>query len=158
MRILLASSEVYPYSKTGGLADAVGALGKALARAGHQVGIVTPLYRGIAYNSLSNQVYIISRTGPSDGLTINALDATTGEDLYQLNTSGISGGSIILLAMGVGEDGALYAANMDTSATTGATSRNAAYSSTIAISSFCRRLRGFTSCMMLPPMMQIIDG
>ncbi len=48
MRILLASSEVHPYSKTGGLADMVGALGKALARAGHQVGIVTPLYRGIA--------------------------------------------------------------------------------------------------------------
>ncbi len=47
MKILLASSEVYPYSKTGGLADAVGALGKALAQAGHQVGIVTPLYRGI---------------------------------------------------------------------------------------------------------------
>lgn len=47
MRILLASSEVYPYSKTGGLADAVGALGKALAKVGHQVGIVTPLYRGI---------------------------------------------------------------------------------------------------------------
>jgi starch synthase len=47
MRILLASSEVHPYSKTGGLADAVGALGGALARAGHQVGIVTPLYRGI---------------------------------------------------------------------------------------------------------------
>lgn len=47
MRIFLASSEVYPYSKTGGLADAVGALGKALAKAGHPVGIVTPLYRGI---------------------------------------------------------------------------------------------------------------
>src|SRR5690606_12611542 len=48
MRILLASSEVHPYSKTGGLADAVGALGKHLAKAGHQVGIVTPFYRGIA--------------------------------------------------------------------------------------------------------------
>ncbi len=47
MRILLASSEVFPYSKTGGLGDAVGALGKALAAAGHEVGIVTPLYRGI---------------------------------------------------------------------------------------------------------------
>ena len=47
MRILLASSEVYPYSKTGGLGDAVGALGKALAAAGHRVGIITPLYRGI---------------------------------------------------------------------------------------------------------------
>ncbi|MBI3879900.1 MAG: glycogen synthase GlgA [Verrucomicrobia bacterium] len=48
MRILLASSEVHPYSKTGGLADMVGALAKSLAEAGHKVGLVTPLYRGIA--------------------------------------------------------------------------------------------------------------
>ena len=48
MKILLASSEALPYSKTGGLADMVGALAKFLARAGHQVGVVTPLYRGIA--------------------------------------------------------------------------------------------------------------
>lgn len=46
MRILLASSEVHPYSKTGGLGDMVGALGKTLAKNGHHVGIVTPLYRG----------------------------------------------------------------------------------------------------------------
>jgi starch synthase len=47
VRILLASSEVYPYSKTGGLADVVGALGKSLAEAGHRVGVVTPLYAGV---------------------------------------------------------------------------------------------------------------
>lgn len=47
MKILLASSEIHPYSKSGGLADMVGALAKFLARAGHQVGVVTPLYRGI---------------------------------------------------------------------------------------------------------------
>ena len=47
MKILLASSEVHPYSKTGGLADMVGALGKTLARAGHKVGLVTPLYAGL---------------------------------------------------------------------------------------------------------------
>jgi len=47
MRILLASSEIHPYSKSGGLADMVGALAKFLARAGHEVGVVTPLYRGI---------------------------------------------------------------------------------------------------------------
>jgi starch synthase len=47
MKILLASSEVHPYSKTGGLADMVGALGKALARAGHEVCLVTPLYRDV---------------------------------------------------------------------------------------------------------------
>jgi starch synthase len=47
MRILLASSELHPYSKTGGLADMVAALAKALAAAGHRVGVVTPLYRSI---------------------------------------------------------------------------------------------------------------
>ena len=47
MKILLASSEVFPFSKTGGLADMVGALGRAIVNAGHEAVIVTPLYRGI---------------------------------------------------------------------------------------------------------------
>ena len=47
MNILLASSEVHPYSKTGGLADMVGALAKMLARTGHEARVVSPLYRGI---------------------------------------------------------------------------------------------------------------
>jgi starch synthase len=47
MKILMASSEVHPYSKTGGLGDMVAGLAKTLARMGHQVGMVTPLYRGI---------------------------------------------------------------------------------------------------------------
>lgn len=47
MRVLIASSEVFPFSKTGGLADMVGALGKALAAAGVDTQIITPLYRGI---------------------------------------------------------------------------------------------------------------
>ena len=47
MRVLMASSEVHPYSKTGGLGDMVAGLAKTLAKKGHHVGIVTPLYRGI---------------------------------------------------------------------------------------------------------------
>lgn len=47
MKILLASSEVFPFSKTGGLADMVGSLARALAGAGHEVRVVTPLYRGV---------------------------------------------------------------------------------------------------------------
>ena len=47
MRIVHATSELHPFSKTGGLADMVGALCGALARAGHTVDVVTPLYRGI---------------------------------------------------------------------------------------------------------------
>ena len=44
MNILLASTEVVPYAKTGGLADVAGALPKALARLGHKVRIVMPRY------------------------------------------------------------------------------------------------------------------
>jgi len=47
MNILHASGEVFPYSKTGGLADATAALAKTQAAAGHSVTLVTPLYRGI---------------------------------------------------------------------------------------------------------------
>jgi starch synthase len=45
MRILFAASEVYPFSKTGGLADVAGALPEALAGLGHHVLVVTPWYR-----------------------------------------------------------------------------------------------------------------
>ncbi len=44
MKILHAASELVPYSKTGGLADMVAALGKYLSKAGHEVRVVTPLY------------------------------------------------------------------------------------------------------------------
>ena len=47
MQVLHVASELHPFSKTGGLADMVAALGKALAHAGHEVHLVTPLYRGI---------------------------------------------------------------------------------------------------------------
>lgn len=46
MRVLFASSEVYPYSKTGGLADVVGALPFELAKLGHEVLVVSPWYAG----------------------------------------------------------------------------------------------------------------
>lgn len=44
MRILFASSEVYPFSKTGGLGDVAGALPASLVRQGHEVLVVTPWY------------------------------------------------------------------------------------------------------------------
>lgn len=47
MRILLAASEAVPFCKTGGLADVVGALGPALAKAGNQVCLFLPKYREI---------------------------------------------------------------------------------------------------------------
>ncbi len=47
MSILLVSPEVAPFSKTGGLADATSGLARALARAGHDVTLVTPRYRSV---------------------------------------------------------------------------------------------------------------
>lgn len=47
MKLLLATAELHPFSKTGGLADMVMALAKSLAAEGHEVGVVTPLYHGI---------------------------------------------------------------------------------------------------------------
>ena len=45
MNIVFAASECVPYSKTGGLADVVGALPKALAELGHNVSVYLPKYR-----------------------------------------------------------------------------------------------------------------
>ena len=47
LRILVAASEVVGFAKTGGLADVVGALPRALARLGHQVAVVMPYYNAI---------------------------------------------------------------------------------------------------------------
>ena len=47
MRILFLASEVAPFSKTGGLGDVAKALPASLARAGHEVRVVTPLYASV---------------------------------------------------------------------------------------------------------------
>jgi starch synthase len=45
MHIAFAASEGVPFSKTGGLADVVGALPSALAAQGHKISVYLPLYR-----------------------------------------------------------------------------------------------------------------
>ncbi|MBU1125661.1 MAG: glycogen synthase, partial [Candidatus Omnitrophica bacterium] len=45
MKILIASSEVVPFAKTGGLADVAGALPSALEDAGQEVVVVMPFYK-----------------------------------------------------------------------------------------------------------------
>ncbi|MFO0598498.1 MAG: glycogen synthase GlgA [Myxococcaceae bacterium] len=52
MRVLFLSSEVAPWSKTGGLGDVAGALPKALALRGHEVRVVSPLYQDVPRDRL----------------------------------------------------------------------------------------------------------
>ncbi len=58
LHIVTVSSEVYPFAKTGGLADVAGALPLALARLGHKNTIITP-----AYQKTINGRFALSGTG-----------------------------------------------------------------------------------------------
>lgn len=49
MNITIASSEVVPFAKTGGLADVCGALPQQLAKLGHTVSVFLPGYRGVIF-------------------------------------------------------------------------------------------------------------
>jgi len=52
MKILFVASEGLPYSKTGGLADVVEALPKALYQMGHEVAVLLPRYHANKINSV----------------------------------------------------------------------------------------------------------
>ena len=53
MKILLASSEVVPFAKTGGLADVAGALPRELEKLGHDVSVFMPAYESILTSEFS---------------------------------------------------------------------------------------------------------
>jgi starch synthase len=64
MHVAFVASECVPFSKTGGLADVVGALPKALAAAGHQVSVYLPRYRQTKL--IGGQTVVRSITIPFD--------------------------------------------------------------------------------------------
>jgi len=53
MRILFVASEALPYAKTGGLADVIEALPRALVKLGHEVAVFLPRYRGVKTSSVA---------------------------------------------------------------------------------------------------------
>ena len=57
--VLMIASEALPYSKTGGLADVLGALPGALARLGWQVTLVTPRYRDVTAGTRIEQTTVL---------------------------------------------------------------------------------------------------
>ena len=54
----MIASEASPYAKTGGLADVVGSLPRALSRLGHDVDVVIPRYRGVTVGELIDRVRV----------------------------------------------------------------------------------------------------
>ncbi|HXW62257.1 MAG TPA: glycogen synthase GlgA [Candidatus Acidoferrales bacterium] len=52
MKIFFVASEGVPYSKTGGLADVIGGLPRALSALGHEVMVLLPRYRGTKTKSV----------------------------------------------------------------------------------------------------------
>ncbi|MCF7876942.1 MAG: glycogen synthase, partial [Candidatus Omnitrophica bacterium] len=63
MNIAFCSSEVYPFAKTGGLADVSGALPLSLAALGHNVKIFMPWYKGIEPDKHFDDFGIINHQG-----------------------------------------------------------------------------------------------
>jgi starch synthase len=77
MRVLMIASECVPFVKTGGLADVVGALPRALANLGHRVDVVIPRYRGITVGAPAGRV-----TVPLEGRLVDA-------DVYAVDDRGV---------------------------------------------------------------------
>ena len=69
LHVAFVTPEMVPYVKTGGLADVSAALPKALCRLGHQVTVVLPRFRGIAFppGEFAGSVHV-----PVDGMARSA--------------------------------------------------------------------------------------
>ena len=62
IKVLLAAAEAHPYIKTGGLADVMGGLSKALSKKGLEITVILPLYKAIKEQYHETYNYIQSTT------------------------------------------------------------------------------------------------
>jgi starch synthase len=99
LRILFAASEGLPFSKTGGLADVIEALPKALVAQGHELAVVLPRYRGIKTSMVVMPSVTIPLVGrlrfPSiaDGTMLNGVRYFFVDDPGYFDRDGIYGNS-----------------------------------------------------------------
>lgn len=75
MRIAMVASECEPYAKTGGLADVVDALSRALGQLGHEVDVYLPRYRGLEPPHGADSQQLSVPTGGGDGVSVTVWSA-----------------------------------------------------------------------------------
>jgi len=99
MRILFVASEGLPFSKTGGLADVVESLPKALVAQGHEVAVVLPRYRGTQATAVVMPSVTIPMGGTrlrfpaiSDGTLLNGVRYFFVDDPAYFDREGLYGG------------------------------------------------------------------
>ena len=99
MRILFVASEGLPFSKTGGLADVVESLPKALVAQGHEVAVVLPRYRGTKATAVVMPSVTIPMGGSrlrfpaiADGTLLNGVRYFFVEDASYFDRDGLYGG------------------------------------------------------------------
>ena len=100
LRILFVASEGLPFSKTGGLADVVEALPKALVAQGHEVAVVLPRYRGTKATAVVMPSLTIPMGGTrlrfpaiADGTVLNGVRYYFIDDPAYFDRDGLYGGS-----------------------------------------------------------------
>ena len=82
MKIAFCSSEVFPFAKTGGLADVSGALPQALSKKGHQVKVFMPLYKNIMPDNVFDDYGVSSLGKNIDIIFIKNDDYFVRDQLY----------------------------------------------------------------------------
>src|SRR5260370_18709399 len=99
MRILFVASEGLPYSKTGGLADVVEALPKAVVAQGHECAVVLPRYRGTKATAVVMPSLTIAMGGTrlrfpaiADGTLLNGVRYYFVDDPQYFDRDGFYGG------------------------------------------------------------------
>ncbi len=81
MKILIVSSEMEPFAKTGGLADVIGALPKSLKDLGHDVRIIIPKYKAVDEKSLQLKL-------TKSGINVAIGDKMKTADVYETKIKG----------------------------------------------------------------------
>ncbi|CAN5565335.1 glycogen synthase GlgA [soil metagenome] len=82
MRIAMVASECEPFAKTGGLADVVDALSRALGELGHEVDVYLPRYRGIELGGTVSELAVDVPVGGGGTTQVTLL--STPADGYRL--------------------------------------------------------------------------